>query len=67
MGRLVVIEAGYDDVGAGGVVVVGGRVSQHWVKSLAPPLDELSIVQDMLCAMVDTAWKEVLVLGSGEE
>lgn len=66
LGGLVRIEAWDNDMGASGVGVVGVK-SQDGVKSLAPPLDELTIIQDVLCAMVDTSGKEVLVLGSGEE
>jgi len=66
LGGLVRIEAWDNDMGASGVGVVGVE-SQYGIKCLAPPLDELTIIQDVLCAVVNTAGKEVLILGSGEE
>jgi hypothetical protein len=63
---LVRIEARDDDMGASGILVIGVE-SQYGIESLAPPLDELTVIQNMLCAMVNTSGKEILILGSGEE
>ena len=63
---LVRIEAGDNDMGASGIGVVGVE-SQDRIEGLTPPFDELTVIQDMLCTMVDTPGKEVLVLGSSEE
>jgi hypothetical protein len=63
---LVRVKARNDDMGASGILVVGME-SYYRVESVAPPLDELTVIQDMLCAVVDTSGKEVLILGSGEE
>jgi hypothetical protein len=63
---LVRVKARDNDMGASGIGVVGVE-SQNGVESLAPPFDELTVIQDMLCAVVDTSGEEVLVLCSGEE
>ena len=66
LSRLGRIEAWDNDMGASSTSVVGVE-PQNGVESLAPPLDELTVIQDMLCAVVNTPGKEVLILGSGKE
>lgn len=63
---LVRIETRDDDMGTSGIGVVGVE-PQDGIESLAPPFDKLTVIQDMLCAVVDTSGKEVLILGSSEE
>ena len=41
--------------------------SKYWIRDLAPPLYQTTIIQDMLVAVLHTSGEEVLILGSGEE